>query len=285
VSDIPLFRLLTRDEFSTAISWAAAEWWNPGHHDADAFWAADPSGFYGMFLDGELIGTASIVSYAGRLGFVGLFIVKPEWRGRGWGTQFWEFFIGKLSARLEPDAPMALDGVFTMQPYYARSGFVFLHRNLRMEGKGIAGEVNCGLRDLREIPQDHLANFDARFFGVPRQEFLRRWISPEGGLGLASISQGEILGIGVVRPCLRGFKIGPLFAESEEIAEEIFCALSHHAADSPLFLDIPEVNPDAQALAARHGFREVFGCARMVRGSAPDLPWRQIFGVTTFELG
>lgn len=285
MSATPVFRLLTREEFSTAISWAAAEGWNPGRLDADAFWAADSEGFYGMFLDGGLIGTASIVSYAGRLGFVGLFIVKPEWRGRGWGTQFWNFFMGKLSQRLEPDAPMALDGVFTMQQYYAKSGFVFLHRDLRMEGVGMEGGMNLGLRDLREIPLDRLVNFDARFFGVPRLEFLRRWISPEGGLGLASISRGEILGIGVARPCLRGFKIGPLFAESAEIADEIFCSLSGHAAGEPIFLDIPEVNPDARALAARHGLKEVFGCARMVRGPVPDLPWRQIFGVTTFELG
>ncbi|MGA0419930.1 MAG: GNAT family N-acetyltransferase, partial [Phycisphaerales bacterium] len=30
---------------------------------------------------------------------------------------------------------------------------------------------------------------------------------------------------------------------------------------------------------------EVFGCARMTLGRPPSLPMREIFGVTTFELG
>ena len=41
----------------------------------------------------------------------------------------------------------------------------------------------------------------------------------------------------------------------------------------------------ALALAARHGLREVFGCARMYYGPPPRLPDREIFGVTTVELG
>ena len=53
----------------------------------------------------------------------------------------------------------------------------------------------------------------------------------------------------------------------------------------PIFLDVPEINPDALALTARHGMKEVFGCARMVLGAIPKLPDAEIFGVTTFELG
>jgi len=285
VKTAPLFRELTREEFDVAFSWAAAEGWNPGYHDAETFWATDPGGFYGMFLRDELIGTASIVSYGGIMGFVGLFIVKPEWRGRGWGTRFWNYFIERLSERLEPNAPMALDGVFAMQSYYARSGFVFLHRNLRMAGTGETGGSNEGFMELKGIPFERVVNFDARFFGTPRPGFLRGWLAPEGGLGLARVTNGEILGMGVVRPCFQGFKIGPLFAESADIAEDIYGALSNHAAGKSLFLDVPEINLEARMLADRHGLKEVFGCARMVRGPIFELPWQQVFGVTTFELG
>ncbi len=53
----------------------------------------------------------------------------------------------------------------------------------------------------------------------------------------------------------------------------------------PLFLDLPEPNGDAVALAARHGMREVFGTARMYSRSVPPLPLDRIYGITTFELG
>lgn len=281
----PVFRLLTRPELDTALSWAAGEGWNPGLRDADAFWAADPEGFYGMELDGELIGSASIVSHGGSLGFVGLFIVRPEWRGRGLGTEFWKFFVGRLRERLKPGASAALDGVFAMQPYYAKSGFVFTHRNLRMEGTGVPGPVASELVELHTLPFEKVAAFDRAHFGAERPAFLRSWIRPAGGLGLGYVRDGGLMGCGVVRPCWRGFKIGPLFAGDWGIAGALFAALSAHAAGQPLFLDTPENNPAALALAARHGMKECFGCARMVLGPAPAIPWPHIYGVTTFELG
>lgn len=36
---------------------------------------------------------------------------------------------------------------------------------------------------------------------------------------------------------------------------------------------------------ARHRLVEDFGCARMYNGPAPELPWSEIYGITTFELG
>lgn len=281
----PVFRLVSRSELDTVLNWAAGEGWNPGLHDADAFWAADPEGFYGMELDGELVGSASIVSYRGTLGFVGLFIVRPEWRGRGLGTQFWNFFIGRLRQRLAPGASAALDGVFAMQAYYAKSGFKFSHRHLRMEGVGAASSPAPEVVELHTLPFETVAACDRAHFGADRPEFLRRWIRPEGGLGLGFLREGALVGCGVVRPCRRGFKIGPLFADDTGVAEAVFSALSSHAAGQLVFLDTPENNPGALALAARHGLTESFGCARMHLGPAPALPWSRIYGVTSLELG
>lgn len=281
----PVFRLLSRPELDLALSWAAGEGWNPGRRDADAFWAADPEGFYGMELSDELIGSASIVSYGGTLGFVGLFIVRPEWRGRGLGTQFWNFFLARLRQRLNPGASAALDGVFAMQGYYAKSGFVFSHRNLRMEGIGVSSPAAPELVELSTLPFCDVAAFDRAHFGADRPEFLRRWIRPEGGLGLGFLREGALAGCGVIRPCRRGFKIGPLFAADAGAAEALFSALSSHAAGQPVFLDTPENNPEARQLAVRHGLTETFGCARMHLGTPPAVPWSRIYGVTTLELG
>lgn len=94
-----------------------------------------------------------------------------------------------------------------------------------------------------------------------------------------------ILGYGVMRPCRIGHKIGPLFAANAVVAEQLFVSLASRVPGEPIFLDVPEINPDALALTARHGMKEVFGCARMVLGAIPKLPDAEIFGVTTFELG
>jgi hypothetical protein len=90
---------------------------------------------------------------------------------------------------------------------------------------------------------------------------------------------------GVIRRCRTGFKVGPLFSETEEEADVLFRSLAAEAGGEPVFLDIPEPNPAAQALAARYGLSPVFETARMYRGPDPRLPLSRIFGITTFELG
>jgi hypothetical protein len=154
-----------------------------------------------------------------------------------------------------------------------------------MAGVGKAGTADTTLRALSSLPFESVAAFDRLHFGFERERFLRRWIVPEGGRGIGALGGETLRGVGVIRPCREGFKIGPLFANNASVAERIFAALSAHAAGKPLYLDTPENNPEAIALAARHGMTEVFGCARMYNGPAPQLPWDRIYGITTFELG
>jgi GNAT superfamily N-acetyltransferase len=280
-----LVRPMSRDELDVLVDWAADEGWNPGLHDAEIFWATDPEGFVAAEADGELVGGGSIVSYDGRFGFMGFFIVAPGHRGRGVGRRLWQERKRALLARLEPGASIGMDGVFEMQPFYARGGFAPAGRDLRFEGVGAAASVSPALVDAREVPFEALLDYDAAHFPAPRATFLRRWISQPGSRALAAVVGGDVRGYGVVRLCRRGFKVGPLFAADASVAEDLLRGLGDHARGEPLVLDAPESNAAAVALARRHGMREVFGCARMYLGPSPRLPDHEIFGVTTFELG
>ena len=122
-------RGMTRNEVDTAIEWAAAEGWNPGLHDATCFFAADPDGFLAGLLDDELVATISVVKYGTSFGFLGLYIVKPTYRGRGYGLGLWNAGIEYLEQRT-----IGLDGVVAQQDNYRRSGFAFAYRNIRYQG-------------------------------------------------------------------------------------------------------------------------------------------------------
>ena len=52
-----------------------------------------------------------------------------------------------------------------------------------------------------------------------------------------------------------------------------------------MFLDLPEPNVDAIAMATEAGMAPAFETARMYAGPAPALPLRGIYGITSFELG
>ncbi len=280
-----LLRNMQREELDVLVEWAAGEGWNPGLHDADIFWATDSRGFIAAELDGELVGGGSIVSYNRQYGFMGFFIIHPRHRGRGLGNRLWHGRLNRLITRLDQPAVIGMDGVFDMQPYYAKGGFRFFGRDLRYQGEGQAFSVMDNVVALSELPFDVVDAYDQAHFPAQRSEFLELWINYPGSHARAVIREGELAGFAVLRPCRSGFKIGPLFAADFDAAKCLYQALSTQVPGEPVFLDIPEDNTAALSLVTEQGMTEVFGCAKMYYGSAPALPINEIFGVTTFELG
>jgi len=278
-------RRMTRGELDTLVEWAAAEGWNPGLDDAEVFWRTDPDGYVAAEIDGELVGGGSIVAYGRRYGFMGFFIMRSDFRGRGLGNRLWNERKRRLLARLDADACIGMDGVFNMQDYYARGGFRFVCRDLRFEGRGMESPEPGGIVEASSVPFERIDAYDRGHFPAARSGFLRNWIQRPGGHAVVVLEGGEMRGYAVIRPCRTGHKIGPLFAADAEVADRLFRALASRVPGEPIFLDVPENNPEAVALAARHHMNEVFGCARMVLGPLPKLPEAEIYGVTTFELG
>lgn len=290
MSDKLNIRNMTRPEVDELVEWAAREGWNPGLHDARLFWATDPEAFIAADLNGELIGGGAITSYGGHFGFMGFFIVRPEYRSRGFGNTIWHVRRDRLLDRLHRGATIGMDGVFDMQDYYAKGGFVFSHRNLRFQANIPAGQTapaaaESGITPLADLPFNDVTDYDRHCFPAPRPEFLQAWIQQPDARALGCVRDARLRGYGVVRRCRAGHKLGPLFADDAATAEALYEQLAAFAAGGPLFLDAPENNPDAMALVQRHGMAEVFGCARMYLGTAPELRHERIFGVTTFELG
>ena len=277
-------QLLDSAACRTMVDWAAAEGWNPGQHDADAFFATDPQGYWGLFDGDALIATISAVRYPSDFAFIGFYICRPDRRGKGLGYRLWEHALGGLEGICA-----GLDGVVDQQANYRKSGFVLAHRNIRCGGtpKLPAGDE----RALRRLGASDAALVSAyeqaqRLFPSDRTDFLRAWLSAPGTLAYAIDDAAGLGAYGAIRPCRTGWKIGPLFAGSYDDALAIVRALVRAAPEGDqVFLDVPEPNADARRLAAQLGLTQVFETARMYRGPAPNLALDRIFGITSFELG
>ncbi len=281
VNDLHI-RTMNREEMDIAVEWAAREGWNPGLHDAESFYAADPGGFLIGELGGKPVASISVVKYGNAFGFLGFYIVKPEHRGKGYGLRIWEAGIERLKG-----LNTGLDGVVDQQHNYQKSGYELAYRNIRQEGKAV-GEMprDPHLIELDELPFEQVENYDREFFPAPRSAFLRAWLNQPGRVALAMVENGELRGYGMARPCRSGYKIGPLFADGAERAEVLYRGLSARLPEgAPLYLDTPEPNQAAVDLAKRHGMSPVFETARMYTGPIPDLPLERLYGVTSFELG
>ena len=207
--------------------------------------------------------------------------MRADLRGSGYGLRTWKAAIAHAASRV-----IGLDGVVAQQENYRKSGFQFAYANIRYGGTvAISTAPQAGIFALRDIPFAMIEASDAAVFPAPRPAFLRSWVGTPGHAGCALLRDSRLAGWGVIRPCRKGSKIGPLVADDRSAAESVLSALLAQAGAGEVFLDVPAVNRDAVRLAESLGLAPVFETARMYTGAIRPLHLERVFGVTTFELG
>ncbi|MEB2318454.1 MAG: hypothetical protein OZ935_07245 [Pseudomonadota bacterium] len=108
----------------------------------------------------------------------------------------------RLSSRLKPGASIGMDGVFNMQGYYAKGGFVFSHRDLRFRTEIADSPTDLPASSrhivpLADAPFEQILDYDRSCFPASRAKFLKAWISQSDALALGYLhdeSMTEVFG-------------------------------------------------------------------------------------------
>ena len=101
-----------------------------GIDDPISFHIGDPTGFFIGYLDDEPIASVSAIRYSNQFGFMGLYIVKPEYRGNGYGLAIWKKGMEYLHG-----CNIALDGLITQKENYQKLGFEFAYHHIHYAGQ------------------------------------------------------------------------------------------------------------------------------------------------------
>ncbi|MGH7659524.1 MAG: GNAT family N-acetyltransferase [Vulcanimicrobiaceae bacterium] len=277
-------RSLGRDDIGFCFELAKAEGWNSGRYDAVPFFAADPEGFFvALDDDGNKLGCIAAVRYE-TFGYIGMFLVRPEFRGRGIGAELFDAALRHLGG-----LPIALDAVQSQEARYARHGFERAYTTFPYStGERDARDrfaSGIALERLRVLDDDVVA-YDRECFGSARAAFLQAWVAQPDVVALVarSLSTREIVGYGVGREAREGTKVGPLFASRLDIAAILFDTIAQRTRP-PWRLDVPEPNFPAIALTDERGLTRGAPNVRMWRGAPPKTELQRIYGITSFELG
>ncbi|ANM11922.1 MULTISPECIES: GNAT family N-acetyltransferase [unclassified Rhizobium] len=275
-------RSMRPGELELVLEWARQEGWNPGLDDSLAFLEADPSGFFVGAIGEVPVGSISVVKYGESFAFLGLYIVHPDFRGKGYGKAIWETGISSAGHRT-----IGLDGVAAQQDNYRKAGFEPAYSTIRYGGVATTLPVSAlAAHPVMDSRLEGLQRFDSAIFPQPRDGFLAAWCTARKGRRSAVVRKsGKIRGYGTIRRCYEGYKIGPLFANDADSAAALLAELIPEAKGAGLFIDVPAENHEAVALAEGLGLQPVFETTRMYRGPAPATPLKHVFGVTTLELG
>ncbi len=285
-SSDPHFRIepMTRTESAQMISWVDQEGWNPGVDDAETFFKANIHGLFSGHIDGRMIGCGSAMIYDDEFAFFGLYIVVPEYRKKGYGMA-----LTRRRLDYAGDRVVGLDGVIDNVEAYSQIGFKPAYRARRFQlGSWAHEQQQWDNIDITAYSPELLfdvADFDERFFPARRQAFLEVWLTQPQAVVSVARAGGKVTGYIVLRPCQQGAKVGPLFAESTTVAKALLLQAAQELQRFPIFIDAPEVNSRAMALAADLNMKLVWETLRMYTRMPREIELDGVFGLTNLETG
>ncbi len=287
-------RPLQSADIATITGWARQEGFAPGVGDVAIYRQTDRQGLWVGWLGDEPVGCIAGVRYNASYGFIGLFLVVPAQRGRGYGVQLWRHALQHLA-----DVPcIGLEAAPDRIDDYAVWGFAPASPTTRWQRLAADGaplpppaapEPPWCLLEGDAIPAAALQRFDAEREPSPRPHFLRQWLRHPAGTVLALVDRaGACHGFGRVRPCLladgEGWRVGPLVADSPAAARALLEGLLQRHPGTVL-IDAPGANAAAAPLLASLGFAPVSRTLRMYRGVPPAVSLADVYGLACLELG
>ena len=268
----------------------------PDLKDAKCFLACDPSAAFVGELNGKPIACITMTKHAGRFTFGGCYIASKEHRGKRYGGMLYD----AVMASVMPSRSIAITGLLHLEELYKRKGFRSQFYGARFDLhpptaikrlSEISERCLVNIKCIEEVDLQALFKCDAEVFGVERPAFLAKWFRIPGKHGRVAInSEGSIVGYTVARPLFvkeEGYKIGPLFADSEPIAEKLLKASLEELLQEET---VPVVCIDAltkkaeemgEKLQGKKSLEIVYMVMYDLHGACFD-KW---FGMTTLELG
>ena len=289
-------RLISSDEILKVTDWARLEGFSPGLDDVSIYRNTDKQGIWVGCLDNAPIGCIACIKYNSSYGFIGLFIVKKEFRNNGYGLKLWKHALDYLK---NVDC-IGLEAAPNRLHDYQKWGFKKSSITTRWQSNGfqdlpLSNFYQDEYHSFQVVPGNQISSeavliYDSQREPSPRPHFLNDWLQNSCGNVSALIdNNGMCHGFGRIRPCVlqnnyQGWRLGPLLADTPPLAELLIRKLVGNL-DSKILIDSSNLNPYANYLLSSLGFEEISITYRMYKGSQPPCPMNQVYGLACLELG
>jgi GNAT superfamily N-acetyltransferase len=245
-------RRMGQKDLPSAMNIKNIEGWNQTLNDWE-FLLYDPSGICLVALhQDEVVATVSAVGYDNKLAWIGMMLVRKEYRGMGLAKMLMKAILEKL----EGYPAIKLDATPAGFPIYAALGFVREYSICRM------------VKPLRKVSKKHpdkpsfsgetslqdIIDFDQKTYGINRKNLLQYLYqqSPETVRAIKEekSTRGYIMG----RPGTNFHQLGPLIAESTDRAINLISSVLPILEDQAIVVDVLADKKDLIDWLIRQGF-------------------------------
>ena len=278
-------RRMTAADIPFADEVRACARWNQTPRDWQGYLSFEPEGCFGAAAAGGPAGTAMAISYDGRIGWIGMVLVHPDFRRMGIGTALLQAALRYLRER--GIATIKLDATPMGKPVYVPLGFRDEYEVTRYEGIAPVGvALPAGVTPLTAADVAELSALDARALGAARPAVLADLSRRNPDLCFAVRDGSHLAGGLIAREGASALQLGPWLARDANTATRLLEAFFHRVPGRQVFLDVPGPNVAGRELLLRHGFTVQRTFTRMFLGdnAHPGEP-ALVFGTTGAEKG
>ena len=264
---VAALRPLHSSDIPAALYLGWQEGWNQTETDWARFLSLPPRRAIAISVNGALVATATTALF-GPVGWVGMVVVAPNFRGQGLGRAIvWS----AVQALWEAGArTVKLDATPLGQPLYARLGFTATFKLHRYRGVATPQPFE-GVTPIGAEPElfARACALDRLAYGVDRSALLRALAADFPSLAAyceaPSAGCGYVLGRHGRRFCL----IGPLVATTPRVARNLLAWAFSSLSGQAVAFDCPEPNAEANGLALELGLEPTRSFTRMYLGQEP----------------
>lgn len=278
-------RQLSSTNIAASLELSVFAGWNQTAEDWRMLLRLDPEGCFGLEVEDRLVATTTLICYGKQLGWIGMVLTHPEFRGRGFAKRLLEHVLQRADAA--GIRTLKLDATDHGKPLYEKYGFKSEQAVERWGGEcaevGAAGSV-----DLEGV-----GVLDTKAFGVDRSIVLQALASR----GSCICSAGGFL---MTRTGRSAAYLGPCVARDVKTARDLLSQFfqrrrevkaAMHPQKSELrqsvewYWDLLPDNKAAIEIAKELGFTPKRKLTRMIRGEDFRGHDELVYAIAGFEIG
>lgn len=276
-----MFREMEWADIPTGLSLCRSAGWNQLSRDWEIFLTLDPEGNrVCVDDDGRVVGTVTTIRYGHHFSWIGMVLVDPAHRRKGIGFGLLEEAIGLL----KNESCVKLDATPAGREVYIKLGFKDECELTRMSASAFNVEHLFSSPTVTVLSADNLdslRSFDMAVFGADRMALLSWMLDGAPELAFKVVDGDHVKGYCLGRAGYQYTHIGPVVADSIDVAKGLVSAALKHCGNNPVILDVPHHHESPheswQGWLGSVGFSALRPFIRMYRGNNlfPGIPEKQ----------
>ena len=219
----------------------------------------------------------------GRVGFIGLMLVRSTHRGRGLGRELMETALDHLER--EGTTSVCLDSVQEAIAFYRKLDFRSSWESIRFgidTSKANLPSASLKVTHAGAAEVERAIELDRTYSGTDRSALLRRLHVDKDSTVLVVPGEKEVLAYGVLRRSKGCMRLGPVVAaprvEDKVAVNSILSTAMGESYPRMLTMNVPAYNREATEMLVSLGAVQYTSCLRMYigdpgRAGSPEATW------------